>query len=299
MSRERRLSWDEVTARTRSLLERRGSDLTYWGIPRGGAYVAALLAGMGAKLTTAPQRADLAVDDIIDSGRTAARIRSEFGLETVALYDKPAEGFDEWLVFPWEYELELDAQDTVTRLIQQMGDDPNRDGLRDTPERVVQSWQERFSGYRWDQRRGVAVMTPLDPVVGVRASQVDVVTARRIPFASTCERHLQPFSGRMDIACQLAADQPRGGFDSSNLALLVNAYARRLTLPERLLEQVAEELAQSGFVRAVLARSTTVHYCVPACGGRALGTEHTSEALCLRDAEADPAVESQLRAALR
>ena len=156
MARERRVSWDEVTLRARRLLEQHGPGLTYWGIPRGGNYVAAVLAGLGATVTTDGASADLAVDDILDSGRTAGRIRELHGIETVALFDKVAEGFEEWLVFPWEGELELDAHDTVTRLIQQIGDDPSRDGLRGTPERVVRGWAEQFSGYRQRVEDGAA-----------------------------------------------------------------------------------------------------------------------------------------------
>ena len=156
MARERRVSWDEVTLRARRLLEQHGPGLRYWGIPRGGNYVAAVLAGLGATVTTDAGSADLAVDDILDSGRTAERIRGLHGIDTVALFDKVAEGFEEWLVFPWEGELELDAHDTVTRLIQQIGDDPSRDGLRGTPERVVRGWAEQFSGYRQRVEDGAA-----------------------------------------------------------------------------------------------------------------------------------------------
>ena len=60
MARERRVSWDEVTLRARQLLEQHGTGLRYWGIPRGGNYVAAVLAGLGATVTTDGASADLA-----------------------------------------------------------------------------------------------------------------------------------------------------------------------------------------------------------------------------------------------
>ncbi len=295
MARERRVSWDEVTLRARLLLEQHGRGLRYWGIPRGGNYVAAVLAGLGATVTTDAASADLAVDDILDSGRTAERIRGLHGIETVALFDKVAEGFEEWLVFPWEAELELDAHDTVTRLIQQIGDDPSRDGLRGTPERVVQGWAEQFSGYRRGVEGGAAGGEAPAGVAAEPVGPTSMVVVRGLEFRSTCEGHLQPFSGTLDLACAVNGS----GIGAAQLAGVVETHARRLTSQQRLTAEVAEAIVASGWARAVLARSTAVHHCVGASGDCGAGELRTVEAVGAADGAADAVVESRLREAIR
>ena len=300
MARERRVSWDEVTLRARRLLEQHGPGLRYWGIPRGGNYVAAVLAGLGATVTTDGASADLAVDDILDSGRTAGRIRELHGIETVALFDKVAEGFEEWLVFPWEAELELDAHDTVTRLIQQIGDDPSRDGLRGTPERVVRGWAEQFSGYRQRVEDGAAAAGAPPEVAAGPVGPRRVVVVRGLEFWSTCEGHLQPFSGSLDLA--YTADgraRDGGGIGAAQLAGVVETYARRLTTQQRLTAQVAEAIVASGWARAVLARSTAVHHCLGASRDCGAGELRTVEAVGAAGGVADAVVESQLREAMK
>ena len=301
MRQERRLSWEEVARRAQRLYEHCGPEPKLWGIPRGGTYVAAVLAGLGAQIAFTPHEADMAVDDIIDSGRTATRIKREFGLETIALFDRFAAPFEEWLVFPWEEDtLEHDAHDTVTRLIQQIGDDPNRDGLRKTPERVVHGWQARFAGYEWHEEDVEAVSRLLTDHAEPHNGDGDVLVARRIEFHSTCERHLQPFYGAFDIAwsCRDGDEQP-DGIAASSLSRLVNAYAHRLTIQERLTNQVAQTIAQSGLARAVLARSTAALHCVGSDGRCRAGQNRTEEALRFHHGEPDPAVELSLRKALQ
>ena len=300
MARERRVSWDEVTLRARRLLDQHGPGLRYWGIPRGGNYVAAVLAGLGATVTTEAASADLAVDDILDSGRTAERIRGLHGIETVALFDKVAEGFDEWLVFPWEAELELDAHDTVTRLIQQIGDDPSRDGLRGTPERVVRGWAEQFSGYRQPVEDGAAAAGAPPGVVGGPVGPTRVVVVRGLEVRSTCEGHLQPFSGSLVLAYALdGRARDGGGIGAAQLAGVVETYARRLTTQQRLTAQVAEAIVASGWARAVLARSTAVHHCAGASRDCGAGEARTVEAVGVAGGVADAVVESQLREAMK
>ena len=301
MRQERRLSWDEVARRAQRLYEHCGPEPRLWGIPRGGTYVAAVMAGLGARIAFTPHEADLAVDDIIDSGRTSARIKREFGLETIALFDRFAAPFEEWLVFPWEEDtLEHDAHDTVTRLIQQIGDDPNRDGLRKTPERVVQGWQARFSGYAWHEENAAAIARLLTDSVEPHYGESDVVVAQAIEFHSTCERHLQPFYGTFDIAwSHIDDDEAIGGIGLAGLPRLVDAYARRLTIQERLTNQVAQTIARSGLARAVLARSTAALQCVGSDGRCRAGQHRTEEALGFLNGEPDAALESRLREALR
>ncbi len=301
MRQERRLTWEEVSRRARRLYEHCGPEPRLWGIPRGGTYVAAVMAGLGAQIAFTPHEADLAVDDIIDSGRTAARIKNQFGLETIALFDRFAAPFEEWLVFPWEEDtLEHDAHDTVTRLIQQIGDDPNRDGLRKTPERVVHGWQARFAGYEWHEEDMEAVARLLREHAEPHNGGGDVRVVRGIAFDSTCERHLQPFYGAFDIAWGCVSGDGRAdGIAEASLPRLVSAYAHRLTIQERLTNQVAQTIAHSGLARGVLARSEATLHCVGSDGRCRAGQQRTEEALRFPDGGSDQGIESRLREALQ
>lgn len=87
------------------------------------------------------EEADFILDDIIDSGATRAKYTQPF----YALIEKVNK--EEWIIFPWEGDAVGSAEDIVTRQLQFLGEDPARDGLKETPKRVVKAWGEMFSGY--------------------------------------------------------------------------------------------------------------------------------------------------------
>ena len=123
----------------------------------------------------------------------------------------------------------------VTQLIRQLlielGEDPDREGLLRTPERVARAWEFLTSGYRSDRE---AVVNN-----AVFASEVNnMIIARDIEVYSLCEHHLLPFFGRCHIA-YIAGDKVLG---VSKLARLTDHYARRLQIQERLTSQIAHEI---------------------------------------------------------
>ena len=125
-----------------------------------------------------------------------------------------------------------DIEQAVRTLITAAGDDPYREGLRDTPARVARAYREYFSGYALDPgdllRR---VFTEAD-------DYDETVLLRDIPFVSTCEHHLAPILGKAHVAYR-----PDGRVVGiSKLSRLVDAFARRLQLQERLTSQVARTL---------------------------------------------------------
>ena len=93
------IPWGEIDYRLSRL---NLADKTVGGIPRGGVIVAGLARHYGAVVVGTPQEAELALDDVIDSGATAKLVKDRYGLRTVALIDKPAENIDSWVQFPWE-----------------------------------------------------------------------------------------------------------------------------------------------------------------------------------------------------
>ena len=247
-----------------------------WGIPRGGGYVAALLDGHTAirmdgeyvpcfyfTAVSRPQDAHFAVDDIIDTGTTASRIRNAYGLETHALVnrqDDPGQWGSDWIIFPWEGEdgPADDGRLTVTRMIQLIGDDPTRPGLANTPDRVVRSWATLFGGYQENVDDHLVLFpdTPTDSLIIVRD----------IPFHSTCEHHMMPFTGTATIGY---LPNPEGVIGLSKFARIVNVYARRLQIQERLTKDVADAIGRVS--RYVVVEIDSAHQCVEARGIMAHG----------------------------
>ena len=117
-------------------------------------------------------------------------------------------------------------------LIRWAGDDPDREGLVDTPSRVVRAYQEWFRGYGQD------ASAILDRTFTEIAGYNDMVLLRDIRFASHCEHHMAPIIGRTHIA-YLPRDRVVG---ISKLARQVEVFARRLQIQERLTAQIAETL---------------------------------------------------------
>lgn len=120
----------------------------------------------------------------------------------------------------------------VRTLIAAAGDDPAREGLRDTPARVARAYGEWFSGYAIDPK------AYLNRVFDEAEGYEDTVLLRDIPLVSTCEHHMAPITGRVHVAYR-----PRGRVVGiSKLSRLVDAFGRRLQLQERLTQQIATTL---------------------------------------------------------
>jgi len=120
----------------------------------------------------------------------------------------------------------------VKRLLWHMGEDPDREGLQNTPQRVVAMYGEMTAGYQMD-------------VASILATQFEVpyggmVVVTGVWFASLCEHHLLPFTGRAAVG-YLPGEKVVG---LSKLARLVNVYARRLQVQERMTEQIADALEE-------------------------------------------------------
>lgn len=251
--RVRQLTWAEIDRMVDGLAVRLPPGSLCWGVPRGGSVVAALLRSKhGVAITADSSEATIAVDDLIDSGRTARMVREKYNLDLEPLLVKDN---TDWIVFPWEgTELAEDAENTVTRMLQQIGEDPNRPELEDTPRQVVQCWDDLFSGYRYADG-DVAGLLEYD------SAQAPAPTGRNgdgmlvfpdIPFISTCENHLLPFFGAANVACLTA--ETKNGLD--NIPRLVDALARRLQTQQRLTEQICHALARKTEGAAVRLKGT-------------------------------------------
>ena len=148
-------------------------------------------------------------------------------------------------------EEDFDTATAVTRLLRAIGEDPDREGLQKTPERVAKALAYLNSG---------ASQNPLDVLNGAifRESYEGLVLVRDIEFYSLCEHHLLPFFGRAHIA-YLPSGRVIG---LSRLPRLLDVYARRLQVQERLTEQVARAVQQAIQPHGVAVRVEAAHFCM-------------------------------------
>jgi GTP cyclohydrolase I len=211
-----------------------------YGVPRGGVSAAMAVrsvAGAYLQLVDNLDDADCVIDDIVDSGRTKSRILAKGPkrpLPFFALIDKLAnpELQGGWYVFPWEGSTEQSADDWVVRLLQFVGEDVKRGGLKETPNRVVKAWQQWCSGYHQDPADVLKVFED-------GAEKHDqMITVTGIPIYSHCEHHLAAIFGTATISYI-----PNGKIVGlSKLSRLADIFARRLQVQERMTDQIADAL---------------------------------------------------------
>ena len=140
----------------------------------------------------------------------------------------------------------------IRELIIEVGEDPTREGLRNTPERIANMYKEIFNGYDSDSELSIQF-----------SEDSDVVIARDIQFYSMCEHHMLPFYGKIHIAYA-----PNGRvFGISKLVRLVEKYSKRLQIQERLTKNIADELFSQG-VRGVVVLADAEHLCMKMRGVR-------------------------------
>ncbi|MBJ7574996.1 GTP cyclohydrolase I [Luteimonas sp. MC1828] len=161
-----------------------------------------------------------------------------------------------------------DAEAAVRTLIRWAGDTPAREGLEDTPARVVRAYEEWFGGYALDPGRILG--RSFDP-----AGYDDMVLLRDIPVRSVCEHHMAAIRGVAHVA-YLPGQRVVG---ISKLARLVDAYARRLQIQERLTAEIADTLQEVLRPRGVAVVIRATHDCIASRGigmqGVAMVTRHT------------------------
>jgi GTP cyclohydrolase IA len=155
-----------------------------------------------------------------------------------------------------EHPSQEEAEAAVRTLIAWAGDNPNREGLRDTPKRVVKAYREYFAGYQQDPAHILArTFEDVD-------DYEDMVMLRDISFTSHCEHHIAPFYGRAHIAYL-----PNGSVVGiSKIARIVEMYARRLQIQEAMTSQIASAIDEHLAARGVAVMIDAVHTCMSSRG---------------------------------
>lgn len=240
------LSWDDIDERADTCISAYEKNnfsepLRIYGVPRGGIYAAQAISkalwrkSIPNRLVSEWCLSNLIVDDIIDSGKTRDFYHYETGgrIHFLVLVDKLKKDFSLkgiWVSFPWERMNNDDGPiENIRRLIEYIGEDPAREGLVDTPKRVIASYKKLYGGYN---------QKPSDVIKVFEEACDEMVLVKDIEFYSTCEHHMLPFSGKAHIA--YVPDKKVIGI--SKLVRILEIYTRRLQIQERICRQVTEAL---------------------------------------------------------
>lgn len=163
-----------------------------------------------------------------------------------------------------------EAEEAVRLLIAYLGDDPSREGLLDTPRRMVAAYDELFSGY--DQRPEEQLERTFSEI----DTYDDIVLVRDIPFSSHCEHHIMPFVGRAHVG-YLPVERVVG---LSKIGRLIDIFAKRLQTQERLSSQIVTTIDRVLKPRGVALMMEAEHSCmalrgVAKAGSRTITTQFT------------------------
>ncbi|MFP5335205.1 MAG: GTP cyclohydrolase I FolE [Actinomycetes bacterium] len=161
------------------------------------------------------------------------------------------------------------AENAVREILLAIGEDPDRDGLRDTPARVARAYAETFAGL-WQEPREVLTTT-------FELGHDEMVLVKDIEVYSSCEHHLVPFHGVAHVAYIPARDGRITGI--SKLARLVDVYARRPQVQERLTTQVADALMEILQPRGAMVVMECEHLCMSMRGVRKPGSRTVTSAM--------------------
>lgn len=145
-----------------------------------------------------------------------------------------------------------EAKRAIKTLLEYLGEDPLREGLVKTPDRILDSYEEIFSGYKAD----------LKEIFKAKFKEVsgfdDLVILKKIPFKSFCEHHWLPFYGEVDIA-YIPRDSVLG---LSKLARLVDVFSKRLQIQEKMTAQIGEALQENINPLGVAVKVRATHSCM-------------------------------------
>lgn len=164
---------------------------------------------------------------------------------------------------------QAEAEAAVRTLIEWAGDDPDREGLLETPKRVAKAYRELFAGYEADPRDYLA--RTFEEVGGYD----ELVLLRDIPVVSFCEHHMLPFLGRAHVG-YLPSSRVVG---ISKLARVVQGFARRLQIQEKLTAEIAEAIQDILKPKGVGVVVVSEHSCMTMRGVNTPGTRLTTSHL--------------------
>jgi GTP cyclohydrolase I len=161
------------------------------------------------------------------------------------------------------------VQGLIRELLEAIGEDPDREGLVDTPRRVADMYVELFEGLEADPGEHLRVIFD--------AGHDEMVMMRDIPFTSLCEHHLVPFTGLAHVAYLPGGEGRITGL--SKLARLVEGFARRLQVQERMTTQIVEAMERELRPRGSIVVIEAEHFCVSMRGVKKSGSTTVTSAV--------------------
>ncbi len=227
-----RILWADVLTRLKAI--DRDPSICYYGVPKSGMILGVFLKNCA--MTHNIEEADVILDDIIDSGKTKEFYNKAYPyIPFKSLYSKSEFPEGSWVEFPWETDHPSggdSVEQNIVRMLQYIGEDVKREGLLSTSKRIVRSWDELYAGYHKDSAE---LFTTFD-----KGTYDQMVVLKDIELYSMCEHHMLPFYGKAHVA-YIPKVKVAG---ISKLARLVDLYARRLQIQERIGEQVTNDLVK-------------------------------------------------------
>ena len=145
-----------------------------------------------------------------------------------------------------------EAEEAFVKILEWMGEDPNREGLLETPKRVVKAFKEYFKGYKEDPNQ------ILDKTFGDVDGYDDMVIQKNISVQSHCEHHMAPIIGKAHVA-YIPKERVVG---LSKLARVVEVFSKRLQTQERLTMQIAKTIMESLDAKGVAVSIDSTHQCM-------------------------------------
>lgn len=215
--------------------------------------------------------ATIIVDAVVGGGGTKRSFEKRFPDKPFfALIDKKKLGLeDKWIALPWDRADEQSWRSMPVRLLEYVGENPEREGLRRTPERFLNAWKHWCSGYGVDP---ASILTTFED--GAEKYD-DAVIVRDIPVYSHCEHHLAPFFGKAHVGYI-----PKGRVVGlSKIVRLVDVFARRLQVQERLTQQIANALNEALEPLGVAVVLECRHLCMESRGVSRPGALTTTSAM--------------------
>jgi len=149
-----------------------------------------------------------------------------------------------------------DIEDKIRGIISFIGDNPYREGLLETPKRIIKSWRELFSGYKQDPRE------VLKKSFSETNGYDEMIILKQIDFFSFCEHHMLPFFGK----CSIGYVPKKRVVGISKLGRIVDVYAKRLQIQERMTQEIADVIESELKPRGVMVLVEAQHFCIVSRG---------------------------------
>lgn len=240
-----------------------------YGIPRGGIPVAmALSEELKIPLLSDPIPGCLVVDDVVDSGKTLQPFLKKHFTAALHLKSRVPQELrpdvctsiipqNTWINYWWEKKEKgtEGVQDNITRILQYIGEDPSREGLKETPGRVMESFNTLYGGYKEDPKSIIKTFSDSE-------GYDEIVLLKNIEMYSTCEHHMLPFFGK----CHIAYIPGGKVIGISKLARLMEVFSRRLQIQERIGQQITRVLMEELQAQAAACIIEAQHFCMTSRG---------------------------------